>query len=118
MNLVWTGDIQVGTPPQTFPGQLLFRVAQTSKLITKYAVVFDTFTPDMFIPGDACMNCDANSFYDTSTSSTGTNLNQVITASFGVGTVSGNIVSDNISVAGLEVSHWLKEDALMTEAPH
>ncbi|KAN0118951.1 acid protease [Russula decolorans] len=84
MNLVWTGDIQVGTPPQTFP------------------VVFDTFTPDMFIPGDACMNCDANSFYDTSTSSTGTNLNQVITASFGVGTVSGNIVSDNISVAGLE----------------
>jgi hypothetical protein len=118
MNMVWTGDIEVGTPPQAFPGQLLFRVAQTSKLITKCAVVFDTYTPDIFIPGDSCLNCGANSFYDTSTSSTGKNLNSMPTVNFGVGTVDGSVVSDNVSVAGFEVSHWLKEDALMTKASH
>jgi Eukaryotic aspartyl protease len=118
MNLVWTGDITVGTPPQTFRGQLLFRVAQTSKLITKCAVVFDTFTPDMFIPGDACLTCGANSFYDTSTSSTGINLQSMTNVDFSVGTVDGNVVADNVSVVGFQVSHWLKGDALMTEAPH
>jgi hypothetical protein len=84
-------------------------VAQTSKLITKSVVVFDSFTPDMYIPGTLCtssssITCEGQTLYDLGASSTGMNLDSMTTVDFGIGTVSGDVVSDNVSVGEFEVS--------------
>jgi hypothetical protein len=44
-DMVWTLEATVGTPGVSFSSESPFRVAQTSKLITKCAVKMDTFSP-------------------------------------------------------------------------
>ncbi|KAF8491748.1 acid protease [Russula emetica] len=86
-NPAWTGDIAVGTPARSF------------------SVVFDTFHPDMFLPGVGCQNCNGSNLYDISLSSTGTSLNVNTSIDFDIGSVTGNVVTDNVFVAGFEVTN-------------
>ncbi|KAK3823389.1 MAG: aspartic peptidase domain-containing protein [Benniella sp.] len=88
-NDVWYGDISVGNPPKTF------------------TVVFDTGSADLFLPGKGCnTNCSGHTLYDSSESST----SQALGKSFSLpqeqgGTVSGELHSDTISIAGLTATN-------------
>ena len=86
LNLVWTADIAVGHPARSVPGQSLFPVAQTSKLITKCAPVFKTFTPDMFLGNSSCMICHGQSLYNIFVSPTAKNLSSTATGDFSLAT--------------------------------
>ena len=117
-NVQWTGNIGVGNPSQSIKGQSLFfgqrRRCQTSKLITKCAVVFDTLFADMFVLGDGCSAC-ANmnlDLYDIGSSTTAVDQHQSITDFFDLGIISGDLVMEDVNVAGFQVSHsayWSKE---------
>ena len=115
-----TLDIEVGTPRKTYTGWSLFRVTQTSKLITECAVSLDSTTPDMLLGGNSnvCSTCFGQHRYDASISSSAivdTNRTST-TANFGLGEVTGSVVGDTVYVDGNKVSHrsyWSKELTLM-----
>ena len=102
---MWTGEIEVGTPPRAFSGQSPFWVAQTLKLSTKRAVQFDTVLPDMFLfgPSPACQ-CNGRQVYDITISSTGTDLHSTAMLKFGENSIVGNVASDTVVLGGFAVS--------------
>ncbi len=119
-NLVM-GDIQIGTPAQAFNGRSQFWVVQTSKLMTKCAVHFDTISPDVFLSGPSCSTCNGHKIWDPSTSSSAGpillkegNTLQVSDNFQSLDIVNGSGFYDSLFVAGFKVSaHWLKEAAMI-----
>ena len=82
-----------------------FGVMQSSKLIPKRAVIFDTFTTDIIVDGATCgSTCSGKSLYDIAGSTTGKNLGEQAEAIFGGGSANGNLVSEVVTVAGNTVS--------------
>ena len=77
----------------------------------KCAVSIDTSTSDIFLDTSSssctfeCLFKDGENHYNVSLSSTGQDLSLNVTADFGFGKVSGNVVSDSVSVSGFTVSH-------------
>ena len=84
-----------------------------SKLITKCAVEFDTLVADLFVPSVNCPTCSNENLYDVKSSSTGVDQNQAVNVIFDFDTVTGEIVTDVISVGEFEVSrgaYWSYTD--------
>lgn len=84
-DVVWYGDITVGSSAQTF------------------TVAFDTGSADLIIPGRYCdSSCDGHARYDPSSSNASQNPPQTFTLTFGDGeTVSGEQFTDTVSIGGL-----------------
>ncbi|CAG8659600.1 12171_t:CDS:2, partial [Acaulospora colombiana] len=82
---LWYGEISVGTPAN------------------KYTVDFDTGSSDLFLPSSNCgQSCNGHKTYDPSASSTSQDTGNPFSLSYGDGsTVSGEVFTDAVSVAGL-----------------
>jgi len=77
----------------------------------------------MYLDGLSCptLTCHGKNLYDITASSTGKNLSLTTTADFSLGTVTGSLITDEVSVSGNTVSHcayWLKDGALRGELRH
>lgn len=115
----WTGNVAVGSSYQIMKGQSLFfghrRQRQTSKLITKCAVVFDTVFADTYLVGSGCSECENynSDYYNFNSSATAVNYKQIITSTFfDLGYVSGYLIMDDLRLGDFQVSHsayWSKE---------
>ena len=103
--MVWTLEATVGTPGVSFSSESPFRVAQTSKLITKCAVKMDTFSPDSYVGGVTCQTCSGHNLYDFTLSSTAKDMHKQATLDHINGPITGEVVSDTISIGGADVSH-------------
>lgn len=81
------GTVSIGTPAQDF------------------TVVFDTGSANLWVPGAGCHSvaCFLHSRYRAEKSSTGTKLNETFAIEYGSGDCKGALVSDTVTVAGLEV---------------
>ncbi|KAI0633532.1 aspartic peptidase domain-containing protein [Trametes polyzona] len=88
----YIGEVQIGTPPQTFK------------------VVLDTGSSDLWVPAPNCLSCGQTPPFDTSKSSslqqvTGPSGNaQSVRIRYGSGQVVGTLVSDSVSMAGFNVN--------------
>ncbi|KAI0032971.1 acid protease [Vararia minispora EC-137] len=84
-NSLWYGTISVGTPAGDF------------------TVDFDTGSSDLFLPGPNCdASCSGHTIYNPSTSSTSSDVGRTFSLAFGDNsTVSGELYTDTVSVAGL-----------------
>jgi len=83
---LWQGNINVGTPANTF------------------SVDFDSGSSDLFLPGTKCTsaNCAGHKIFNTAASSTAVDQHETFSIEFGDGsTVSGEIFKDTVSIAGL-----------------
>lgn len=83
------GNIQVGTPGQTF------------------AVIFDTGSSNLWIPSKKCSNCGSKPLYDNSKSSSYVQNGTVFKIQYGSGPVAGFMSSDAANVAGFTVNSQL-----------
>ncbi|KAF9220314.1 acid protease [Gyrodon lividus] len=81
----WFGTISIGTPPRNF------------------AVLFDTGSGDVILPGAQCDNtCDGHVTYDPEASLTSADLDRFFSVDFVGGASSfGNEYTDNVTVVGL-----------------
>ena len=81
------GTVSIGTPAQEF------------------TVVFDTGSANLWVPGAGCHSvaCFLHSRYRAEKSSTGTKLNETFAIEYGSGDCKGALVSDTVTVAGLDV---------------
>ena len=110
-NTLWTVGVNVGTPPVEYNRQSPFRVAQTSKLITKCAVQLDTFSTNIFLCGVSCLTCFEHKRYDPSQSSTSSipaGMEPPATVNFSLGSVTGDAIIDSIAIGTdgrVNVSH-------------
>ncbi|KAF9219675.1 acid protease [Gyrodon lividus] len=79
------GTISIGTPPRNF------------------AVLFDTGSSDVILPGPECDNtCDGHGIYDPEASSTSADLGKPFSINFTGGASSfGNQYTDNVTIVGL-----------------
>jgi hypothetical protein len=86
---VWTGALEVGTPPQ------------------KFEINFDTGSADLWIPSTACnsVGCRGHAQFDVDASSTATQVsNQKLSIQYGDGsTATGSVFKDIVTVAGITV---------------
>ncbi|KLO11674.1 acid protease [Schizopora paradoxa] len=83
---LWQGNINVGTPANTF------------------SVDFDTGSSDLFLPGTKCTgaNCRGHKLFNTAASSTAVDQRKTFSLAFGDGsTVSGEQFDDTVTIAGL-----------------
>ena len=113
--MFWAAEATIGTPAVSFNSQSPFRKAQTSKLITKCAVLIDTADADTWISGINCPNCTGHNTFDNGLSSTATDAQILLSIGQLAGSVTGEVVSDIINIGGGHVSHdayRLKEGAL------
>lgn len=85
--IMWTGNLTVGTPPQSF------------------TVDFDTGSSDIFLAGVNCgSTCEGRTLYDPSKSSSATDMGKNFTLNYGDGSqVQGRQWSDTVTVQGLTV---------------
>ncbi|KAI0319968.1 aspartic peptidase domain-containing protein [Amylostereum chailletii] len=84
----WTGEISLGTPAK------------------KFTAMFDTGSSDVVVPTvKGCNDCFGTQTYDSSSSSSSKGLNKTFSLSYGAGNVTGNQVSDTLTVAGLTASN-------------
>ncbi|KAK1220022.1 hypothetical protein PQX77_017229 [Marasmius sp. AFHP31] len=85
----WTGSIGIGTPGQPF------------------TIDFDTGSSDLWVPSSACKSsvCTSKSKYDATKSSTSKSQTGQFSIQYGDGsTVSGPIVADTVTVAGVNAT--------------
>ncbi|KAG6328714.1 hypothetical protein ID866_10375 [Astraeus odoratus] len=83
-NLLWYGNISVGTPP------------------INLTVDFDTGSADLILPGGNCSTCRGHTLYNPNASSTAVNKNSAFVLTYGDGsTVEGEQYTDTVVVAGL-----------------
>ncbi|KAL0063386.1 hypothetical protein AAF712_009695 [Marasmius tenuissimus] len=88
-DLEWTGPIDIGTPGQQF------------------VIDFDTGSSDLWVPSSACKSsvCTGKNKYDASKSSTSKSQSGQFSIQYGDGsTVSGPIVADTVTVAGVNAT--------------
>ncbi|KAG9063358.1 hypothetical protein KI688_004240 [Linnemannia hyalina] len=88
-NVLWYGNIAVGSPGNTF------------------TVAFDTGSADLFLPGKGCSkNCNGHTAYDPNISSTSSDLGKSFKLTFEEGeVVSGEEFTDTVSIGGLVAAH-------------
>ncbi|KAG2143605.1 aspartic peptidase domain-containing protein [Suillus clintonianus] len=85
---LWYGDIEVGTPPQTF------------------TMLFDTGSSDLFLPSIQCdVSCDGHTQYDPAASSSSKDTGQPFVLMSGSGETAGEEYVDDVFVGGYEVSY-------------
>jgi hypothetical protein len=84
-NVLWWGNISVGTPP------------------VQYTVDFDTGSSDFFLPAKNCdTSCEGHTRYDPSASSTSLDRGSPFNLAYNDGTsVSGEQYSDTVTISGL-----------------
>jgi len=84
-DLEYVGNITIGTPPQQF------------------VVVLDTGSSNLWVTDKTCNNvpCRQKNKFDSSMSSTYTNLNQAWTIQYGLGDARGNLGRDNMAFGGV-----------------
>jgi hypothetical protein len=82
------GLIYIGTPPQSF------------------LTIMDTGSSNLWVPGTSCNDnaCNGKSKYNAGASSTSVPNGEPITIHYGTGSMKGNLVYDDVSVGGLEVT--------------
>jgi len=81
------GKIYIGTPPQEF------------------TTIMDTGSSNLWVPSTSCTDnaCNGKHKYSASASSTSVPNGEPITIHYGTGSMKGNLVYDNVEVAGLTV---------------
>jgi len=80
------GSIAIGTPP------------------VAYNVILDTGSADLWVADSSCtQNCQGIQTFDTSTSSTYTNLTEAFSIQYGSGSASGTLATDVVQMAGFQV---------------
>jgi len=81
------GSIAIGTPP------------------VAYNVILDTGSADLWVADSSCTaNCRGIQTFDTSSSSTYTNLTQGFSIKYGSGSASGTLATDVVQMAGFQVA--------------
>ncbi|XDB65899.1 hypothetical protein AB1E18_019209 [Capra hircus] len=85
MDLVYLGNITIGTPPQ------------------KFQVVFDTGSADLWVPSDFCavQACSIHARFRHLQSSTFRPTNRTFSITYGCGTVKGIVVHDTVRIGDL-----------------
>lgn len=80
------GSIAIGTPP------------------VAYNVILDTGSADLWVADSSCsQNCQGIQTFDTTTSSTYTNLTEEFSIKYGSGSASGTLATDVVQMAGFQV---------------
>ncbi|RDX50372.1 protease [Lentinus brumalis] len=83
---LWTGDITIGIPPQSF------------------TINFDTGSSDLWVPSSSCSSCGDHAKYDPRKSSTSSRKIGWFEISYGDGSsVSGSPYTDTVTVGGVGV---------------
>ncbi|KAH9979073.1 aspartic peptidase domain-containing protein [Lactifluus volemus] len=85
LDLLYYGPVGFGTPSQVL------------------SVDIDTGSADLWVPLN-CKNCHGRQF-SSSRSSTFRSTNQAFSVAYGTGKVSGTVITDSVSIAGLTVDH-------------
>ncbi|KAH7914900.1 acid protease [Hygrophoropsis aurantiaca] len=81
--LLWFGNVSVGTPPKTF------------------TIDFDTGSSDIFLAGPKCgASCLGHTIFNPNSSSTSKDLGQTFNATYGKGNAFGELYTDVVTVAG------------------
>ena len=83
------GTIAIGTPPQEF------------------TVVFDTGSSNLWLPGQNCHSipCYLHPKYNFDSSLTAVSTNKTFSIQYGSGACKGDLIQDNVRLAGLEVKN-------------
>jgi hypothetical protein len=84
--IIYYGDIQIGTPPQTFK------------------VVFDTGSSNLWIPSNKCYYCYEKHLYNSEISSTYKKIGHDISISYGSGDVNGFLSYDRLIVDNIDIN--------------
>ncbi|NXK05256.1 CATE protein, partial [Herpetotheres cachinnans] len=89
LDLEYFGQISIGTPPQNF------------------TVIFDTGSSNLWVPSVYCISkaCAAHTKFQPSQSSTYQVIGTPFTITYGTGSLTGIIGSDQVAIEGLTVSH-------------
>ena len=102
----WYGNVSVGTPAQTFMGELSLRASYHLKRTRKRTVSFDTGVSDFFLPSAACdSSCEGHTLYDVTESSSSFDLGTKVSLKFGSSSsqVDGVLYTDNVTIGGYMV---------------
>jgi len=79
----YLATVQMGTPPQN------------------YLILMDSGSADLWVASEDCKDCGQHQTLGTQSSSTFTDSGSPFSVTYGTGSVSGDIVTDDITVAGL-----------------
>jgi hypothetical protein len=82
----YVGTIKCGTPSQ------------------EYYVIYDTGSSDLWLPSIECSTCSGHNLYNSSQSSTYIDNDETFSITYGSGSVSGDIATDNFQIGDLSVS--------------
>ncbi|XP_071569436.1 lysosomal aspartic protease-like, partial [Temnothorax nylanderi] len=97
-NIQYYGNIEIGTPPQTFK------------------IIFDTGSSDLWVPSKNCNvsqpACLKHNKYDNTQSTTYVSEGVIFDVSYPDGRVYGNLSNDDVIIAGLKVSFQTFGEAL------
>ncbi|KAJ3167569.1 hypothetical protein HDU88_002015 [Geranomyces variabilis] len=85
-DLLYSTNIQLGTPPQTF------------------SVIIDTGSSDLWVPSTQCDSCGNRKRYDPTLSKTAFQLGIPVTSYYGIGSATGSIVTDTVRCGSLAVN--------------
>lgn len=80
------GMVSIGNPPQEF------------------SLIFDTGSADMWIQSKACSNCSNAPTFDPTSSSSLKNIDKPFEIHYGIGSTSGDLYTDNVSIGGKAVN--------------